>query len=150
MTGSGVSPGGSGYICCIGRSGPQPSKRPRDDGPDDRAKPDKRKERKRPSHQRYEATGERIPGQPRAYTGASGRKRSVVPGYDSERDVTRTSRASENFIGAVGLCAAIGAAIGGTQGAGDAAGLGALLGGVVGILFYLLLTWLLKGGPMGS
>lgn len=109
-----------------------------------------RKKPRRESRQKYEAIGERIPGQPRAYTGASGRKRSVIPGYDSERDVTRTSRAGENIIGAVGLCAAVGAGIGGTQGAGDAAGLGAVLGAVGGIPVYLVMSWLLRGGPMGS
>ena len=114
------------------------------------AKP--RQKRRKSGSPRYENVGERVPGKPRAYTGASGRKRSVVPGYDSERDVTRTTRAGENMFSMVLLCAALGAAAGGGAfgGAGGAAGAGAAIGAAIGLVFYLILMRLMKGGPMGS
>ena len=76
-----------------------------------------------------------------------GGRRSVIPGYDSERDVTRTSRAGENIGGAVLLCGAFGAFVGAEN---IGAGAGAGTGVVVGMVLYLLLSALMRGGPMGS
>jgi hypothetical protein len=107
---------------------------------------------RRPARRVYEGGGERGPGRGRSYTGESSRRRSAVPGYDRERDVTRTTRAGINVMSAVVLGAGIGAAIGAGAlgGRDDAAGAGALIGAVIGLVIYLLFIRFLSSGPMGS
>ena len=120
----------------------------------DRRPPERAPERRRPhrhtSH--YEGIRDPTPGRPRSYTGASGRRRSAIPGYDRERDVTRTTRAGINVLSAVVLGSGIGAAIGGGAmgGAGDAAGLGGLIGAAIGLVVHLVFLRFLSSGPMGS
>lgn len=107
---------------------------------------------RRPARQPYEGVREQSPGRARSYTGSSGRRRSSVPGYDSERDVTRTTRAGINLMSALVLGSGIGAAIGGGAlgGTGDAAGLGALIGALIGLFLHLVFLRFLSSGPMGS
>jgi hypothetical protein len=82
----------------------------------------------------------------RTYSGASGKRRSSVPGYDRERDPTATTQAGLNIFGMPLLGAATGAGVGAEM---DATVLGAGIGAAAGLLIALAVIRLFASRPMG-